>query len=98
MMPDKSLSERLAESKGAPIDYHGKTVHGIFRWEVHPGDILRVSFLRASSAVRQGINVSIKQGQIFVDGQSMKHLVLWMDTAPKIVEVICQPPRSGAPL
>jgi hypothetical protein len=95
-MPDNSLSGRLAESKGEPIEYEGQTVHGIYRWDVHPGDVLRVSFQHATSEVRQGLNVAIKEGQLSVEGQRIKRLVLWADTAPKAVDVVCQPPKSGA--
>lgn len=42
--------------------------------------------------------MSIKKGQLTVDGQTMNRLVLWTDTAPEVVQVVCRPPKAGAVL
>jgi len=97
-MKGKTLNERLAESKGAPFEYEGVTVHGIYRREVHPGDVLQVRFVRRKPTIREGLQLKIERGKLLVNGESLKSGVLWMDTAPEVVEIVCQPPRSGATL
>jgi len=97
-MPEKALSALLADSRGEPIEHERRMVHEIYRCDAHPGDVLRVRFVRSTSAVRQGLSLSIKKGQLSVEGQSMKHLVLWTDTAPEMVEVVCERAKAGAVL
>ena len=97
-MTGKTLNERLAESKGEPFEYEGLTVHGIYRCEVHPDDTLQVRFVRWNAMIRQGLQLKINRGRLLVNGQSSKSGVLWMDTAPEVVEIVCQPPKAGATL
>ena len=97
-MTGKTLNERLAESKGEPFEYEGVTVHGIYRCEVHPDDIVQVRFVRRTPTIRQGLQLKINRGRLLVNGQSSKSGVLWMDTAPGVVEIVCNPPRRGATL
>src|SRR5256886_11565124 len=97
-MTGKTLNERLAESKGEPFEYGGFTVHGVHRCEVHSDDLLQVRFVRRTPTIRQGLQLKINRGRLVVNGRSSKSGVLWMDTAPELVEIVCQPPRTGATL
>jgi len=97
-MTGKTLNERLADSKGEPFEYEGLTVHGVYRRDVHQDDLLQVRFVRRTPTIRQGLQLKTNRGQLLVNGQSLKSGVLWMDTAPEVVEIVCHPPRPGATL
>jgi len=97
-MAEKSLSERLAESKGQPIEYEGRAVHASYHREVHSGDVLFVRFIKSAGEARQGLSISLKKGALRVNEQSLRDVVLWKDTAPELVEIVCQTPKQGAVL
>ena len=97
-MTETSFSKRFAASKGDSIEYQGKTVFGIYRRKVHKDDIIRVHFIRSNVAVREGLSVSITKGALVVNGQRLRDIILWMDTTPAGLEIVCQTPKSGAML
>src|SRR2546425_11273582 len=97
-MTEKLLSARLADSRGQPFDYEGHTVRGSYQIEVHPGDVVVVHFVKFTTAVRQAIRMSLKKGTLFGHGQDVKELILWTDTAPETVQIVCYPPTKGATL
>src|SRR5438445_13408263 len=97
-MTETSFSKRFAASKGDSIEYQGKTVFGIYRRKVHKDDVIRVHFIRSNVAVREGLSVSITKGALVVNGQRLRDSILWMDTTPAGLEVVCQPTKSVAKL
>lgn len=40
--------------------------------------------------------MAINKGRLFVNNQEAKHIILWVDTAPSDVEIVCKAPRTGA--
>lgn len=85
-----NLSERLAEAKGAPVDVGGRPIHGIFRRKVQPDEQIRLTWCRSTSATVQGIRLKVKRGTMVVGTEKLSDVVLWSDTSPSVVELLCK--------
>jgi hypothetical protein len=87
----KTLGERFMESKGEPLDVDGQTVIAMYQRTVNQGQ--RVSF-RAKVGVTapvQGVCLKLSKGLIRINRQDLKDVVLWLDTAPELLEFSCHP-------
>jgi hypothetical protein len=54
---------------------------------IEPGGVLRVTFERYQTSVPQGINLSTKKGKFEAAGERSADIVLWVDTAPEVVDL-----------
>ena len=88
------LADRFKESRGAPVDWGGRTVHMILETSVPSGKALCIEFLDPSPARVQGLRLKARGGALEVDGQLLDDVVLWSDSAPSRVEAIGHP-RGG---
>jgi hypothetical protein len=86
-MPD--LSERFIETDAKSIDVDGRTVVQMYEREVTDGTTVDVEFLRTAGDRVQGLNFSLTDGVLVVEGERIRDLVLYTDTAPRHVRLIC---------
>ena len=91
-----NLAERFAESKGRPLEVDGVLVHAIYRRVVTPGELVRIRRVHAVSSPTQGLRLSLKKGLAEIDGQKLKDVVFWADTAPSHVEVVCHTGKASS--
>lgn len=88
-MATTTLAERFAKSRGEPQDVGGTLVHNIYRRLVAAGEALRVRRIRAVAAPVQGLRVKVDKGTMTVNGRELQDVVLWADSAPSEVELVC---------
>lgn len=86
-----SLAERFAKSKGAPQNVDGLIVHSIYRRQISAGARVRVRRVSAAAGSVQGLRIKMDNGFLLVNERRRKDVVLWSDTAPAEVEVVCEP-------
>jgi hypothetical protein len=86
-MPD--LSERFMETDAKSIDVDGRTVVQLYEREVTAGATIDVEFLRTAVDRVQGLNLSLTDGTLEVNQERIRDVVLYTDTAPRHVRLIC---------
>jgi hypothetical protein len=92
---EPSLSELIADARGAPIEWDGRVVYGSYVLkDVEGKSDLSVQFVEYVRTPRQALRLKPIQGTLGVAGERLKDVVLWSDTAPRIVQVTPFPPRS----
>ena len=84
-----TLAERFAKSQGQPQEVDGVLVENIYRRSVSNGQVVRVRRVQATTAPTQGLRLKLDKGSVVVGGRKHKDVVLWADTAPTDVEVVC---------
>lgn len=89
-MVPKTLAERFAATRGAPQTVDGTLVHSIYRRSVDQGTALTLRWIHAAQTPRQGIRIKLDRGTVVVSGQTLKDVVLWADTSPGHVQIICE--------
>lgn len=100
--------EQFAANGFKAIKYDGLTVHPMFRSPVAPGDRWRLTWLEAASPRVQGLTLRVRlpdvpgrrgeAGRLKVADAASASIVLWTDTAPAVVEVLCEEAVEGAEL
>lgn len=93
-----TFGEQFVQSRGKPITYKGQLVHAIYELPVTRSQRLRIRFRSARPQPRQGLRLVITKGTLDINGQQLKDVVLWADTAPEVVEVHTLPPKAGGSL
>ena len=103
-----SMMHRFAEANFQPIDVDGVLVHPMLRVKVSSGDVLRLTWLSAGSPRVQGVALRLRLpevpgrggegGLLRVESAESPAILLWMDTAPPVVEVTCVKVFEGAQL
>ncbi len=88
-----TLGELFKRSRGAPIEVQGRTVHPLFEHPLAGPEICRVQ-LRSNAARPEGVCVKIVKGTLMINGQQLSEAVLWTDTAPDVVPIVCQPKKG----
>ena len=86
-MPD--FTPAFKESKGAPIQYDGRTLHSSLQLQVSAGDRLDIFLERFVARPIQGLAISsVNKGHKLSIASSKHHsFVLWTDTAPSHIEL-----------
>ena len=95
-MSSTTLGERFAETNGEPLVVRGTLVHNMYRRKVSNQTVLRVHRSFAKTKPKQGIRIKVAQGAIVVNGQAQTDAVLWADSAPNDVKVLCETGKSSA--
>ena len=85
-----TLAERFERDGGAPQEVEGVLVHGMYRRSVADGARVRLRRRHAIATPVQGIRLKLDKGKLVVNGQDLGDVVLWADTAPEDVELICK--------
>lgn len=93
-----ALAELLAAAEGKPITYEGLLVHGIVRRQIADRITVCVRRLNAVSSPVQGLRVKLDGGEMVVNTQRLKDVVLWADSAPHEVHLVCLPKGKSATL
>jgi hypothetical protein len=91
-MPD--LSERFMDTDAKSIEVDGRSVVQMYEREATDGTTVDVEFLRTAGDRVQGLNLSLTDGVLEVNEQRIRDVVLYTDTAPRHVRLLC---RSGGP-
>ena len=86
-MPD--LSERFMETDAKSIDVDGRPVVQMYEREVTDGTTVDVEFERTAGDRVQGLNLSLTDGVLEVNEERIRDVVLYTDTAPRHVPLIC---------
>lgn len=96
-MPD--FTPAFIESKGAPIQYGGRTLHSSFKLQVSAGDRVHVFFEHFAARPIQGLTIQAANRAHKLTIAPDKHyfFVLWTDTAPRHVEVAA-PAKARKPV
>jgi len=99
---------QFAESGFEPIERDGAVVHPMYRRRLRAGDLVRITWLSAASPRVQGLSLRLRLpgksgrkgegGRLRVADAESPTIVLWMDTAPQVVDVECVEIADGAEL
>jgi hypothetical protein len=83
----EALADLFAAARSPTIEWDGATVHAM--WEVDPAPTeLAIEFRGATALPVQGLAVKLEGGVLRANGVEAKHLTLWQDTAPPVVDVV----------
>lgn len=103
-----SMMQRFAESGFEPVEVNGDLVHPMYRVQVQQGDRVRIEWLRATSPRVQGLSLRLRTpgvggrrgegGVLRAESAEAPTIVLWMDTAPPVVDADCVDLKPGAEL
>ena len=79
-----TLSDLFQLSKGKPVDYGGRLVHGIFSISIKAGN-QKCEFrrLRADLEKPSGMHFKCAGGMIEINDFETKQMTLWADTSPE---------------
>ncbi|MBS0537060.1 MAG: hypothetical protein JSR72_23630 [Proteobacteria bacterium] len=84
----ETLSSRFQKSMGAPIDIDGIILRPSYRLALKGGSHrFLVRRLKAKAFPLQGLRMKAQKGDIEVNGQRLRDVVLWADTSPELVEI-----------
>jgi hypothetical protein len=89
-----NLSELLAAAKGTPISFNGKTIRGIFQRDTKNLSSVTIHFVKFAPTPLQGLRLKHSKGNLEVNGQLVREVILWTDTAPQTV-VVGLPTKEG---
>jgi len=91
----RSYKEEVRIRSNLCIEHKGEEVRQIFILRVPKDEpvILRVSFKKYVSDIRQGLHIET-DGKLEVNGLRKSKIGLWVDTAPQDVEIKCKS-KSG---
>ncbi len=84
-----SFQSQFTETAGKPIMYQGKTLFMMDHFPTEHSTRLRLYFETCNGEWRQGVALNV-DGNVEVNGRVIgkhKHIVLWHDTAPQVVEL-----------
>jgi hypothetical protein len=84
-----TLAERFARSQGQPQEVNGVVVQNIYRRIVSQGAVVRVRRVQATASPTQGLRIKVNKGSVLINGQKHKEVVLWADSAPASLEIVC---------
>jgi hypothetical protein len=86
----ETLGELFSRAKGAPIQVDGITIHAIYRRYVVANQLVRVRWRRYIETPVQGVRLKLHTGRsLTMNGRRLKDVVLWSDTSPPEVELLC---------
>jgi len=88
-----TIAEMLANAKGGPIDYNGKSIVMSYKIPITMSQEVELEFIRVNDKYQQGVEISIDimEGFIEVNGQKLNSPVFWTATAPKLFTFKCNP-------
>jgi hypothetical protein len=90
-----TLSERFAKSEGRPLEVNGVLVESIYRRSVSQGQAVRIRRVQATAMPVQGLRLKVDKGSVVINGRKHKDVILWADTAPDNVEVVCETGKAS---
>jgi hypothetical protein len=91
-----NMMDRLTQANGQPVEVDGVLVNAIYRRRITSSHVMRVHRSRAKPFPVQGLRVRVDGGIVTVRGRVLNEVVLWADTAPEDVEVVCEIDRGRA--
>lgn len=84
-----NFSEWYIKSRGAPLQRENDVIVPMYRRRVDPGTKFTMTWIRAISTKFQAIVLSLHRGSLTMNGEAVKKPILWRDTAPDSVSVVC---------
>ena len=89
------MTTPLDQGHGATIKFQGQTVHLNYVLDFPAPGAFTVRFVSAGRRARQALRLAVKGGRLLVNRRSLDNVVLWHDTAPKVVPVQVVPGPRG---
>lgn len=86
-----NLSERLAEAKGAPIQFGEVEVRAIYELRFNEDTSLNVTFQQSRKDRAQALRLRAESGVLIANGLELRDAAFWSDTAPQSFKVLFQP-------
>lgn len=84
-----TLAEQFTRNNGKPVVVDGQHVVMLFRQMVEAGQVVRIRWIKKLDAPVQGISLRAKGGTLRVSDTNASDIVLWGDTSPGEVELVC---------
>ena len=83
----KTLADLFMASRGKPIIYERRVVHGaVFCHMARTGRFI-VRFLKAIPNPVQALRIDIDPGKLIIEGEEGPKMILRLDTCPDVIEV-----------
>jgi hypothetical protein len=103
-----SMMSRFVESGFQPVEFEGEIVHPMYTVDINERDHVRVTWIDANSPRVQGLTLRLRipgrmgrkgeGGLLRVGDAESPSIILWMDTAPEVVDAECIERADGAVL
>jgi hypothetical protein len=88
----KPISDLFGEAQSACVEWEGGPLYGVY--ELEAPDAFDVEFLSFASKPVQGLNLTVYDGLLEIEGVEGRTMLLWHDTAPPVVPVIVKPAKG----
>lgn len=82
----KPISKLFEDAQAACVEWEGEPLYGLYEITHAPNSLI-VEFLHATDGPVQGLTIKADGGVLAVNGIEAKEMLLWHDTAPKMVSV-----------
>ncbi|GFO55464.1 hypothetical protein GMSM_24710 [Geomonas sp. Red276] len=86
----KTLSEKFIEAKGQSIEYDGHCLIPILKLKVTDNSVLSIKRVSHKQTVEQGMRIKIDHGDLVLEENTYKDVVIWADHSPEEVTLVCK--------
>lgn len=83
----QKLSDLFEAAQASTVTWHGHAVHSMIERSFTSASTLRITFEDPNPARPEGLRLKTRRGTVRIAGQELGDVVLWSDSAPRIVEV-----------
>ncbi|HDM8034406.1 TPA: hypothetical protein P0E06_001809 [Vibrio fluvialis clinical-1] len=91
----KTLAEQFQASMGQPVRVGDKDVLPIFTELITNKTLINLRWIETNSSVKQGVQIKLDKGSMDINGEKLSNVVLWEDTSPTEVSLLCTPKKSS---
>jgi hypothetical protein len=93
----EKLSDLFESAQAASVDWDGQLVHSMYELPpLETGVELRIEFDDPNPARPEGLRLKVRGGTLRVADQELDDIVLWSDSAPRIVTAQVLPTKGAA--
>jgi hypothetical protein len=92
----EKLSDLFERAQSASVTWHGQVVHSMYELPVvAAGSVLRIEFDDPNPARPQGLRLKVRGGTLRLADRELDDVVLWSDSAPRVVTAEVRSKRSS---
>jgi hypothetical protein len=83
-----TLSALFQKSKGQSISLDGRVVEPIFTRQINEtNQKIRIRRISSSGNTKSGVRLKVSSGEIQINGENFKEIILWAETSPDDLEL-----------
>jgi hypothetical protein len=92
----EKLSDLFERARSPSVTWNGQVVHSMYEMPADEGTVLRIEFADPNPARPQGLRLKVRGGSLRFEDRELDDVVLWSDSAPRVVTAGVRPNRGNA--